>query len=304
MVRDHQHTPKQTANMSVIRKSSPELQGFLSRLKVEALPVIERATVLLLKFPKDKPVPDRSGVLLRIAQEHFIFSCSHNLQKLLAKNVPLCIALPGAETPFVHLIDATFHGTETDHRDIVAIHLSRRAAAELLAAGRVPIEMADISRGDPVQPGLFLLFGYPQEWFDVEPGKLAHPPLIFLAGLYEPGAALIADLACDVRYGMAYNPDFHGLFTMTGNARRTSDWHEIPLLDYNGMKGISGCGVWRLCDATPEAITKWTVDQCKLVAIEHRYDPSNGFVHATWIGIALHRIVADFPHLESAILGE
>jgi hypothetical protein len=278
---------------------SPFLQEFLDRVRQTAVPFIERATVLLVRFNGDTLKADRSGVFMRVGDDHFVITCSHSLKETIKKEIPLLMALPEGETPFVPLTDADFHGTETDSRDIGIVRLSREGVGQVL--GRTPIELDNIAIGQSKRSGVFLLLGYPNEWFEVYANSLHHPPVAFLTAVYEPDAALIAELAADAKYGMPYDPNLHVMFTMTTTARRVSDWLELRLPDYLGMKGISGCGIWRLCDATPEAMRDWTPNQCKLVAIEHRYDAGNGFVHATWTDVALHRIATDYPAVANAL---
>lgn len=278
---------------------SPFLQGFLDRVRETAIPFIERASVLLVRFNGDRFTPDRSGVLVRVNGDLFVITCSHSLNETIAKEIPLIMALPEAETPFIPLIDADFHGTETASRDIGIVRLSPEGVSQIV--GRTPIELNNIAIGQSNRSGVFLLLGYPNEWFEVYADRLHHPPVAFLTAVYEPSAELIAELAADANYGMPYDPKLHVMFTMTTTARRVSDWLELRLPDYQGMKGISGCGVWRLCDATPEAMRDWTPDQCQLVAIEHRYDAGNGFVHATWVDVALHRMATDYPAVEAAL---
>jgi len=277
------------------------LGDFSDRVAFEALPVIEAASLPILSFSGDRPKLDRSTVFLRIEDECFLLTCAHELEKRLKNSVPLAISLGYCEEPFLLLKDEIFYGTESNARDVAAIHLAPATVQRLMAASKTPIEVADVLRGQP-RPGLFLIFGYPQEWFSFGPGELNHSALPYLANFFPPSNSLIADLESDKKYGMPFRPELHGLFTMSSQGIRTRDGVSVPLPNYNGMKGLSGCGIWRLCDDNFDAMQNWNVAQCKLAAIEHRYDASNKFVHASWIGVALGRIVDEFPHLGPAIL--
>lgn len=163
--------------------------------------------------------------------------------------------------------------------------------------------MSDVQLNEQANstPGLYLIFGYPQEWFNTVPGPIVCHPLIYLANQYSPNPELLAELAADEGYGMTYDPALHGLFGLNRKTQRTTDWQSVTLPDFKGMQGISGCGIWRICDTSPDAIEEWTPDQCKLVAIQHRYDQGNAFVHATWISFVCQRIVADYPALTPLI---
>jgi hypothetical protein len=278
------------------------LDAFAERVSVEALPVIEAATVPILRFDSEKPRIDRTAVFIHIEDEHFLLTCAHHLERRLNESVPLAVSLGYCEEPFVLLKDEVFYGTESNARDVTAIRLAPETIKRLLDASRVPVEVADVLRGEP-RPGLFLIFGHPQEWFSFGPGELTHPALPYLATIVRPSDDLVARLESDEEYGMPFRSELHGLFTMSSQGIRVRDRVSVPLPTYKGMKGISGCGIWRLCDDNYEAMRNWNVAQCRLAAIEHRYDESNKFVHASWIGLALSRIVDDFPHLAPAILG-
>jgi len=72
-----------------------------------------------------------------------------------------------------------------------------------------------------------------------------------------------------------------------------------PLPGYQGIKGVSGCGIWRVI-GLQGSIDRWKPDHCKLVAIQHRYYEKPGYLHTTWIQHAIRRVFDDYPDLRSA----
>ncbi len=49
------------------------------------------------------------------------------------------------------------------------------------------------------------------------------------------------------------------------------------------------------------SLDRISVDDCKLIAIEHTYDQEAGLVAGTWIDLALMMIAMKFPETKAAI---
>ena len=68
---------------------------------------------------------------------------------------------------------------------------------------------------------------------------------------------------------------------------------------YEGIKGVSGCGIWRITGFR-DSIDAWKPTQCKLVAIQHRYYEKPGYLHTTWVQYCISRLLDDHKELRPA----
>lgn len=104
---------------------------FMTRVQEEALPRIVNSTVPFYAVQDDQVKRDRSGVLLRIADEHFILTASHKLKAIVEAQIHLYVGWDEVEKVPVPIPDAIFHTTEEDNRDVAAIKLPNCTLGEL-----------------------------------------------------------------------------------------------------------------------------------------------------------------------------
>jgi len=265
---------------------------FLERVAKEALPRIIGATVPFYAIQNDQVKRDRSGVLLRIGDEYFILTASHNLKAIVESQIHLYVGWDEDEKIPVRIPDAIFHTTEEDSRDVAAIKLSKEAAKRILTTKRA-ISMRDIRVEPERSPGMFFICGFPQAWTSVSSEEIVSKPLPFITRFFRGETSPNASIK--------YDPVIHALFDFNRNAIGADKLENVVLPSFQGIRGISGCGVWRVVDWDADSVDSWNADDCKLVAIQHRYFEREKYVHTTWIKFALSRIADDYPEMQAAM---
>lgn len=262
----------------------------LERVRDRVLPRIIHATIPFYAIQNDNIVRDRSGVLLRVADEYFILTASHDLQKIIKAKIYLYVGWDKDEQIPIPIHEACFHTTEDDCRDVAVIRLTTEVGHKL-SETYSPISLHDIRPERDRTRGLFIVVGYPQAWLRVFPNRIESEPLPFISRLYEGSLRPTAEIS--------YNPDIHALFEFTRDAIQGSEFMKMQLPEFKGIQGISGCGVWRICDLGA-SVEEVKPEKCRLVAIQHRYFEKEGYVHGTWIRFAIERLFAEYPHVASA----
>lgn len=263
----------------------------LEKVRDKVLPRIVNATVPFYAVQNDEVVRDRSGVLLRVADEHFILTASHYLKEIVNANIYLYVGWDKNEEVPIPIHEAQFYTTEVNSRDVAVIRLTTEVGWTL-SETYSPISLHEIKPEQDRSRGLFLVVGYPQAWLRVLPGKLESDPLPFLTRFYEGSPRPTADVT--------YDPAIHALFGFTREALQGSELTVVQLPEFKGIQGISGCGIWRVCDFD-KSFDNWRPEQCKLVAIQHRYFEKEGYVQGTWIRFAMEKLIADYPQVAKAI---
>ena len=111
---------------------SERSRRFFETINQSCLRRIDRVSVPILGVQDDQIRHDRTGVLYRVANDHFILTAAHSLQKIVEANIPLYVSMnkPGV-TP-VPLCDARFHWTEDVVRDFAAIWLPPETVQEIV----------------------------------------------------------------------------------------------------------------------------------------------------------------------------
>lgn len=278
--------------------SKKRVAEFFQRVYDEAVPTFDRATVAFYGIQNDRIVKDRTGVLVRIAGATFILTASHDLREIVENNILLYVSWNERTELPIPLHDSRFHTTECESqlgerdvvRDVAAIRLGESAVQDILAGGRTPLNLCDISMNQDRSPALFFMFGFPQAWFRVEQSGPKCLPLVYGTGIYD------GEHWSESQVG--YDPKVHLLLDFKRDATPASG--QTPALPgYEGIKGVSGCGIWRVT-GLHGSFGNWKPTQCKLVAIQHRYYEKPGYLHTTWVQYGISRIFDDYPQLKSA----
>ncbi|MHC4443587.1 MAG: hypothetical protein ACYTF1_09200 [Planctomycetota bacterium] len=259
---------------------SPTVTDFFNKITDKCLPHIERFTVPFYGIQDDQVKHDRTGVLYCIADHYFILTASHYLRAIIKNNIPLYIPQSDPNAIPFPLVDAVFHSTEVDNgRDVAAIKLSEDVVSKL----RPTKEFLKHSRIDQTDDGrgLYIVFGYPMAWTGmVDPGNILSHPLIYASRQYEG----------ECYSGTFYDPNVHILLEFDQNVIDAVSGNQESL---PSIKGISGCGIWRVADWNSTSIAHWSPRELRLVGLQHRWikDDNFKYIQGTWIKYALQLIL-------------
>jgi hypothetical protein len=249
-------------------RDDPVARKFIHRMKQEAAPVIFRRTVGIYGADASaRPYILGTGIPLELAGRRFVVTAAHVMDDIQRMKHGVYVSpgmaggqlvdLDGCQVNKSHLPK---EGREKDPFDICLIGLTDQAAASIgTGVEFVTDEMVDYD--EPRQEGAFYFFlGFPRANLKIDTRRnilrceaLNYGTFIYRGerGVWQsPPEGDYVDL------------DFDPSKTVDDRGRRV----RTPR-----PKGISGCGIWRLCVAGANA-ANWSVHDIRLVAIEHRWD--------------------------------
>jgi hypothetical protein len=280
--------------------------AFCERVKSEIIPWVQRSTIPFFHLRKDPLTnehgiigKDRTGVFLRIGDDHFVLTASHGIQGAAASDTFLFMSWDDEEHCCIPLADDQIATTDQATLDVAAIKLSESNAAKLLKR-HTPISLLDIARPSFTADGLFLIVGFPRagtEFVEQSPlAELREPILETLKYVGKRSAVRW------VGEGLTYSPVMHLVLGMPRDSYRAALGQGELLPEHEGIQGISGCGIWLVADRRrKKPLDSIGASDCKLVAIEHTYDQDAGLVAGTWIDLALMVIADRFPETRPAL---
>lgn len=259
-------------------------ERLIKKCAAESAGEIAKVTVPLYGLQDDEIKRDRTGVLYRIADHHFILTAAHGLRKIIQAHVPLYIRPARPDQEPIHLLDCRFHSTEERGRDVAVIRLTNRVVQDLpphfefLGHNRIDL------RGE-AKEGLYLLFGYPQEWPDLPKEGIHHTKaMVFASRPYTAERNPDAFFAADVHIALTFD-------------RKAIDLDAQSEYSLPHPGGISGCGLWRAADWRTLAGATWSLGELRRVALQHRWFPNRNYVQGTRIKYALQLVVDNYPGL-------
>jgi hypothetical protein len=264
------------------------VREFLRRVRDEAFRLIEAATVPLYGFQDNQVKQDRTGILFRVANTHFILTAAHGLWQILGAEIPLLADFSMRHKVPIPLVQAKFWmSEEEDGRDIAAIEIPISVVADL-SPQRQFLTMADVDTEPQPRPGFYAAFGFPTEWYRKVEDIQRTEPLCFLGAIYE--GKLNPDAFFDPKVHLALTFEQDVIDALTGEQR------QLP-----NAKGLSGCGLWRIANYSNADIVDWNAGKVRLVAIQHRWDDRRQYIKGTWITYALRLIWDEYPSLRDAM---
>jgi len=244
-----------------------------------------------------------SGVLFRIADDHFVVTAGHVIKDAHKHNKTLgiistaesFIALPGE---WICSSEGQY-GTDKDPFDVAVFNLSKLAVQKL--AGKPFLCLNDIDFDLKSGNGVYTLFGYPASWS--EPSTCSSEKLQLRPFQYTTIA-----FNRDTKSFKEYQERFHLLLeaqleyssTEKGSQATFKDSKGNPVPFPEGLGGISGCSVWQIGDLDVP-IDDWGQKQPKIVAVQTGVYHASQTIKATrWIAVST-LIHEAFPKLRSAM---
>ena len=260
--------------------------AFFQRVADELAPDIGKAIVPICWLFDEKIGLDRTGVLFQVGDSHFLLTASHDLKSRLKENIPLFIPAPSLDTDPIPLVNVLFRGIDECDVDVVVAELDRETVDRVSLKHRF-LRLNELDVKDQQKDGLYLVCGFPQEWF--RKGEIGHPKAMVFFGKKYVG---------ELNPLSQFDPGVH---LVVGYERQgCSAFSNQPAL-LPKVNGMSGCGIWQILEWNPQRIESWEPRHCKLVAIQHSWDEKRNYIKGTWVRHALSLIYHHYPQHKSAL---
>lgn len=270
-------------------EGDPESEQLFVRFRERVFAAIQDSiahyTVPLIIQGDAKILEHRSGVLLQIADMHFLVTAGHDMVQHSESGYPVGIALPDKGSHPILLVDETFWTTKDDREDLSVTQLTP-LVVEFLKTYYRYARLSDVmSRHHPNQgQGLYLIYGFPYA----------------LVGPDETGIKRIGDwryltipFQGDCSVVEKYDPALHLVLAYErGTHSQDGDLVHPP--------GMSGCGIWFV--GTHLTRSLFSKDDFRLVAIQNRWWGKYEYAKGTWIDSVLTILWKYYPETHKPLL--
>ncbi len=265
-----------TSAHEVLRRT--ELVGHLAKMQVVCKDDA-KSVLPVYGIQDNKPVQDRSGVLIAIANQRFLVTAAHGLEPITNARIPLYVTSPRRGGGGIPLVGKLF-GTEEKKIDIAVVKMNHETRARLDDDGARFLRVTDVDNAAAVTPGIYLVRGFPI--------ACNADPMTYETVLYQ------GEVPTDSEY--PFDPAFHLLLDHSRDLR----WRGGQVSRSPRIEGMSGCGIWRLTTRAPSDLAGWSPDERRLVAIQTtcRY---GSFLKGTWVRHAFGLIYHRCPELRPAM---
>ncbi len=227
----------------------------------------------------DKPVQDRTGVLLAIADQGFLVTAAHRLPDINNAGIPLYVTSPRRGEGGIRLV-GELHTTEEEKIDLAVVKIDHTTKAHLDNADAKFLHVTDVDNQATAVPALYLVRGYPLD--------CNADPMTYSTVLHR------GDIPGDSDY--PFDPAFHLLLDHSKDLQ----WRGGLVARSPRIEGMSGCGIWCLTKRPPSDLAAWSLDERRLVAIQTKCKYGS-FLKGTWIGHAFGLIYHRCPELRSVM---
>lgn len=265
-------------------KEMPSIKNKLfEQIRTGCMDRIDAVTIPFFGIQDEKLIQDRTGVLYRTGNLHFVLTAAHHLYEFMELGIPLFLDHSGLHETPIPVEGSDVVSTESDGvaRDVAAFLLPENAVAELKKTKQF-LTHSEISMRNDTPNSLFLLHGYPVKWHEHEEGAVYRPKALTYTTKQYAGETSPE----------LFDPAIHMALSFEGMAVMTHDGSERELPN---PKGMSGCGVWQLCELTNEGVARFRPEKVSLVGIEHRWNEERGYLVATRIEYILELIAQKYP---------
>ena len=259
-----------------VRKA--ELDGHVARMRA-ACEEDSRSVLPVYIILNDKPVQNRSGVLIAIADQGFVVTAAHGLQEYTDARIPLHVTSPRRGEGGIPLL-GELHGTAVKTLDLAVVKVDHDTKSRLDDAGARFLRVTDVDNRATATPALYLVRGYPTD--------LNADPMTYSTVLYQGDPPTASEYPFD--------PEFHLLLDHS----RDLLWRGGEVARSPKIEGMSGCGIWRLTTRPPSDLAAWSPDERRLVAIQNKC-LYGSYLKGTWIRHAFRLINHRCPELRRAL---
>lgn len=261
---------------------------FSNRVHDQTRPLLHRHTVPIIQQTYDWPTLHGTGVLLQIADVPFLISAAHVLEEVKTARA---MFVPGEIDQAQTLRGEYAFSPPGDDRDIGVVRLDDDVVALLKANSWefLRLDKTVLLKGDELPPAMYALYGYPIELHKRE-GAVVEPRSYWLGRRPHQKTASALGLKPEhhVALRLDHDADEH---ILSANLKRPP-----------GLLGMSGCGVWLVCDDTDrETPESWSADSYVLAGIEHAFQERRDYIKVTTMTKVLQLIAGTFPELAAAI---
>lgn len=247
--RDHRTSPLKLVNV-LMEDISQQRKSTLQQVG-DNPQNMEGATVAIVRGNNPCVAQHGTGILFAVAERYFVVTAGHVLieARKIEADLGISSALRGfVATPGPWIVSKNVGGTvEESMIDIALYELNPSQRAAL--GGKVFLKLTDVAFEDNWETASFVLFGFPQMLCDSttsEEQPVGLGALKFLTG--QSRASTVALERYDPIVHFLLDAGDNGLFDENGNdtSLRGRAPHTVAIPLHSGLKGISGCPVWRL----------------------------------------------------------
>ena len=219
-----------------------------------------------------KFLQERSGVLFRLGERHFVLTCAQMRERYTKHKLPAYLGRMTEEpSGTIRLKNCKAIRVENNGVDLAVIELTEDVVEQLLPTNRF-IGIAEMDVQALARPAFYLVNGFPSEDTTMdETGR----------GIKTMGLWYVTVSHRGEHPNTKYDPRIH-LVLNFGREAIGQDG-KCSVVPYPG--GLSGCGIWRLTNA--ENWENFSPQDVKLVAIQHSYDPERHYVMGSWVQFAM-----------------
>jgi hypothetical protein len=270
-----------------------QTRAFMARTSTECRERIAAVTAPIYTEQDGATILCASGVLLQIADRHFLVSAGHTFDARRMLYLPLWVTSGVIGSKLLPLGQVRIRSSDTkvpydrtdEPFDIAVCELSGETG-EQIAVNKKFLRLADVDPWDRQEPrSWYMVFGYP---------SVLSPQDEVTKSIDAKAVALATFIYCDERGPLDSYDKEVGIALDFDAATMKDDDGNPAIAPHPG--GMSGCGIWRLAEAGTE-IGFWKLDDVKLVAIEHTLKTSQKVLAGTRIGYALQMIYRNHADL-------
>jgi hypothetical protein len=260
-------------------------ERFRERVFRAAEDSIEHCTVPVVVEDGTRFIDYRTGVLVQIADMHFLVTAAHWLRELQAAENRIALVMPQKELKPIILMDEMIWSTKDDREDLSVTHLTPPVVNYLKGHYRYVRLSEMMSRDDREQEGgFYLLFGFP--FTMMQPDETGIKRL-------QSWKYLTYSWRGSLEYVARFHPELNQVLKYERNSFSLEGEQVHP-------PGMSGCGIWFI--GNPYTHPLFDENDFKLVGILTAWDEEQEYAKGTWINNVLLIIWKYYPATRKAMM--